>query len=1141
MRRTPLLFMILALLGAGSTPARAQEKVKLQFRAKAGQVMRYKAEGTLTLEAAGNKLTIELKQTEKVTVTEVAASGEVTIESVTESYEMSINGQKLPSEDRETKATITVRPDRTLVRYTKESSEEDSSKLSVRLFCATSPVFPADPVGVGDKWSHTYVEDATLGTRAARADFELQALEKYAGHDAAKIRMVFKESQGSPALGATVTAWVELSTGDTLASETEVENVPFGDDTMAAYASGKVSEQRTEGNPLGEAAAQTPASGEEKKPETKPEQKPEPKKEKTIDEVVKDFDKQEGILTVYRKKESGRDTIYLEIPEAKLDRLFMLQVTASTGTPDRLPAGMPINDLVFKFSRVDERIMLVVPNYRFRAKEGSPIERAVRRSFADAYLEAFRIEAKQPDRNSILINVSDFFRGDVAQISQAFSGGSPIPGLGGGGASYSMDRDKTFVDTIKVFPENMVVTSQYHFTRGASSRSVAGLLAEADSPLVDPRSIPVRVVYTLFQLKETGYKPRLADPRVGYFYTEYQDFTRDNLEDVAVRYIYRWNLEKADPGAKVSPPKKPIVFWLDNAIPVEYRDAVRQGILDWNAAFLAAGIRDAIEVKQMPDDADWDHADMRYNVIRWVTSPSDGYAMALFRVNPLTGEILSASITVDANIVRFNKIERRRLVEPASFFQDPEPHPLGRHGLHACTYAEQAMQQAWLGHLILTYTLPQAYVPDELTYTRAFLRNIVTHEMGHILGLRHNFVASTAFSLSQLKVPAFVQKEGVTASVMDYTPFNIAAIKQKGVPFWASRVGRYDKWCIEYGYSAPPPNAGSESAYLKKIASRNTQPGLAYQSDELADQFDPDVTRFDLGADPLAYWARNLQIVRYLMLNLDKRSPRPGESYWVFTRQLNMLVALYAQAAASAARYVGGVKIRGNFRGDPGEKPVLEPVPAAKQREALRLLNTYIFAPNAFNLPRSYYGKLAGNPFPDLIRSVLSGSSADFPMLDTFASIQSAALRRIFSPAVMRRVLNNEFRRPDNGPVLTLAEIFRSVGYQVWSDIGSGKPVSPLRRQLQRAHLELMIGMVVQPAPGTPEDARMLAWDQLRTLKTRLQSARTAAASDPYTRVHVEESLMRIQRALDARQMIGGSAPGAPSLLQMLLGGRAQP
>jgi hypothetical protein len=1108
------------------TAAQAQEKLTLAYKAKAGQTMRYKAEGTLSLEAAGQKLTLELKQTEKVSVTGVSASGEVSYESSTEAYEMTINGQKMPDEERNEKTLVTVRPDRTLVSYKRDTTEPDPSKLSVRLYCATTPIYSSKPVGVGDKWTHEFQTDADMGIRAGVAEYELLAFEKAAGVDSAKIRIAYKESEGSPALTTRVTVWVEKTTGDSVKSETEVENVPFGEGPMTAMASGKINETRIEGNPLGETV-----------PAGQAETKPEPKKEKTIDDTVKDYEKLPGLYTFYRKKESGRDTIYMEVREDQLDRLVMMEVTAATGTSDRVVAGTPINDLVFKFVRRDERLVLVTPNFKFRADDKSPISRAVRRSFADAYLEAFKIEAKQPDRKSLLINVSDLFRSDIAEISAAFSSGPSIPGLSVGGASYSMDRDKTLVSAIKPFPENVVVESEYHFTRSGSARSVQAMLSEADSPLADPRSIPLRVVYNLFELKDEGYKPRVADPRVGYFLTSYRDFSKDNVDENVVRYIYRWHLEKVDPKAAVSVPKKPIVFWLDNAIPIEYREAVRQGILDWNKAFLKAGFKDAIVVKQMPDDADWDHADMRYNTVRWVTSPEDGYAVALFRVNPITGQILNANITVDANIMRYTKLERRKIIAPASHFEDTDealPPAAHRHDPIRCSYAQEAVQQAWFAHFALSFLSPAGMLPNEQEFARAFIRSIVTHEMGHIVGLRHNFVASTAFSLEQLRNRDFVAREGVTASVMDYTPFNIAALKHPGVPYWSSSVGRYDIWAVQYGYTPAANAPGAEKALLTKIASKSAQPGLAYQSDEIADQFDPCVTRNDLSSDPLAYWTRSLQVTRYLMLNLGKRSPKKGESYWTFTQQLNMLVNLYARAAALASHYVGGINVRGNFRGDPGEKPVLQPVPGAEQRKALRLLNAYIFAPNAFELPKDYYTKLAGNPFPDLIQSVLSGSKTDYPMLDTFAAIQGSALRRLFSPAVLQRVVNNEFKLRGSPDAFTLLELFNSVGWQVWSELSDGKPVSALRRQLQRAHLDTMIGMVVNQAAGVPADARMLAWDQLRSLKARLTSR--GAPSDRYTRVHYAESLMRINRALDAQQVLSASEAPARSLLQMLLG-----
>ena len=190
----------------------------------------------------------------------------------------------------------------------------------------------------------------------------------------------------------------------------------------------------------------------------------------------------------------------------------------------------------------------------------------------------------------------------------------------------------------------------------------------------------------------------------------------------------------------------------------------------------------------------------------------------------------------------------------------------------------------------------------------------------------------------------------------------------------------------------------------------------------------------------------------------------------------------------------------------------------AKQRQALQLLNTYIFAQSAFAFPDSYYKKLTGEPFP----SFASFGTSDFPVRDLMSRIQSAALRRLFSPPVLTRMVNNEFKVNDPQKALTLPELFNRVGGTVWSELASKQTIGSLRRQLQRAHLDVMIGMVVNPNSGAPDDARMLAWDQLRKLKTRVAAAKFPG-QDEYTRVHLDESLMRINRALNATQTIGAA------------------
>jgi hypothetical protein len=1114
LQRTLFVFLALAL----STPwASAQAKQVLLHKVKVGDVFRYQTDGKMVMEAAGMKMNIEIRQVEKSTVTEVAANGNITMESVTESVEVTMNGQKGPPPDDLDKKSITViAPDGSLVSYKSGSSDTDSAKLEGRMFYANNPIFAAMAVGVGDKWTKEFAGNSDIGIEPSKAEYELVAFEKVKDIDAAKIKMSFKENGGTPPITTTTTVWVDKASGDSVQADFEFEGVPFGG-KGAPPVSGKMHMERL-------------AAG----------AKAEPKKDKNIDETVKDYEKLPGFVTLYKKKESGRETVYMEIPEALLGKHLMLEATAGTGTASQIVAGEPISDTLFKFVQVqDDKIQIVVPNYSFRADPKLPISKAVKRSFPEGILEQFKIEAKQADRKSVLINVSNLFVGDIAQVSAALSGGGGgglAALLGGGGGGYGLDREKTYVEKYRVFPENLVVETQYHFTGGRRG-GLAGLLGS--STLADPRSLPLKVVYTLFPIKEDSYKPRIADPRVGYFLTEYQDFSRDDRDDQNTRFIYRWNLQKSDPKAKLSPPVKPITFWLDNAIPTEYRDSVKKGLMFWNKAFERIGIKDAIVVNQMPDNADWDTADMRYNVIRWVASPDDAYAVAQFRTNPMTGEILNASITVDAGITKFTKMEHNRMVTPSAYFEDA---PVNMNAYkpfdpRRCSYAREGLQSAWFGLNAINMLAPIGAKIDTDSYVKGFISDVVSHEMGHIMGLRHNFIASTQHSLTELANGDTVKKTGVAASVMDYTPFNVSALKSKGVPFWAETVGSYDLWAIEYGYCPiDSKTPEGELSKLKAIASKCNEEGHLYQSDEVADSFDPAVTRFDLGHDPLDYHAKMLGLSRYMLLKLGDRVPKKGESYWEFTRNFNQLMNVYARAASTASRYLGALHVNRNHKGDPGEKPTLVPASIADQRRALKLLNDYIFSESALTFPKTYYTHFTENPNEGMMASILGGGSQDFPVKDTLAGLQASALRRTFSAGVLRRMSNNEFKMGSDKSI-TMPQLFSSVSSNIWSEAEGGRNVNVLRRQLQRVYVDTMTNMTLTGS-GAPEDARMMAWDQLRKLKSRLTTAKGRGSLDTYTKVHYDECLARVSRVLDAKQVLGmsGGGGGGLSLLDLLGG-----
>ncbi|MDW8103578.1 MAG: zinc-dependent metalloprotease [Armatimonadota bacterium] len=1106
MRRTLLLVALAFFWVVSVSAALSQDKVTLQYKAQKGQKMTYRLEADLSSEFGGQKINVVIKQTSVDEILDVSASGDITRQSVDEEVEITVNGQKMPAPEQATKRrTITVtKPDGTLVSVRWEGGDEPSEaerKAQMRLMQATQIVFSPNPVGVGDKWTREYKEDAEKGTPNAVAEYELLALEKTKGVDAAKLRYVYRETGREKNLTLQGEVWVEVASGDIVVLNLKAENFPFAPSDQAPTFSGTLRAERTGGSPVGGAAAAA-----------QPAEAPK-KKEKTIEEVVKDFEKIEGLFTLYRKKEAGKDTIYMEVREDQLDKLMLLQVTQSTGTGGyALAAGNPIDDILFKFVRRDEQILMVVPNIRFRADERQPIARAVRRSFADAYLEAFRVEARSEERKSLLINVSDLFRSDIAQITRLAQAA---------GGAYSIDREKTVISAIKNFPNNLVVQTAYHLSRaggggGATPFGIPGL--ESSVTLADPRSLPLTITYNLFFLPDNGYRPRLADPRVGYFVTEFQDFTKDE-DDQTKRYILRWHLEKADPNAPLSPPKEPIVFWLDNAIPLEYRDAVREGILWWNKAFERIGFKDAIVVKQMPDDADWDHADMRYNVIRWVTSPSSGYAVALFRANPLTGQILNASITVDANMTRFARVEFQRMINPLSAF-DPEPLP--HHPFH-CNIAEEAAYHAWFGATAMRLLQsPQSTRISEAEYIKQYIREIVAHEMGHILGLRHNFVASTLHPPKDLTSAEPISQLGMTASVMEYTPVNVFALRSPRSLYWTPGLGVYDYWAIEYGYKpskAKTPEA--ELPMLRAIARRGTERGLVYMGDEFADSVDPYITRFDLGRDPLEYWATIFRDVNRMIPQLPNKAVKPGENYYELTRAFNGLMAMYARAASNVARFIGGVRLRPNHKGDPNERPPVEPISAAEQRRALRLLTEYVFSPRAFNFPKEVYLRLAPDPYPDYVSFLTAGRPRlDAPVRDLVSSIQTRTLRRLFSEQTLSQVANNEFKANRSGETLTLTELFAGVSNAVNAEIINGANVPPLRRLLQRTYLRTLSDMLIGNASSVPDDAKMLARYHLRQLRAQILAVRNKPMDAP-TRIHLDEMVSEIDRVLNAQYTVG--------------------
>lgn len=863
--------------------------------------------------------------------------------------------------------------------------------------------------------------------------------------------------------------------------------------------------------------------------------------------VLKGTRKMGGLFTLYRNKDTGK--IYAEIQPDQLNRNYLATITLESGVGEGgLYSGMPAADFLFQFRRVNRNLHFVVPNTYFRTRAGDPQQRSIKRSFSDSTLAALPIKSIHPERKSILVELGPLFlNNDLPNLTPLLS-----EALGSG---YALDPERSYFGTAKTFPQNVELESVYGFTSGGNGGDFMSYLPT----LPDSRGLSLRVRYSLSQLPEkNGYRPRLADNRVGYFITAFQDFSDDNRPDPFVRYINRWHLEKQDPTAALSPPVKPITFWIENTVPLEYREPIREGVLMWNKAFEKIGYKDAIVVNQMPDKANWDPADVRYNTIRWFNSFDGAFAMGPSRVNPLTGEILDADIIVDANFVRYVKQAYRIFAEqnqsadgaavPQSGSQswcadsrlqrylqqqnttnrgnaEPVEHNhfvrQMRQDYDLC-YGLESSRQFAMGALSLSFFQNVTPSSDEMQkYVSQFLRELMAHEVGHTLGLRHNFHGSTMLKAEQLNNTEITQSQGLVGSVMDYNPPNIAPKGVEQGDYFTALIGPYDEWAIEYGYTltdAIVPQAERRS--LEKIAQRSPEPALAYATDEDWFAFlDPTINMWDLSSNTLTYTRWQLDNAREIWSRLDKRYPVRGDSYSEVRDIFDTVLFSYLIKAMDITPYIGGQSINRHGYGDPEARLPFEPIPLETQRQALAMLQQYVFNEQSFQFPPDLLNKLAPSRWRHWGTNVPT-FRLDYPIHDRIFLLQSIVLNDLLSNERLARLRDTELKTQP-GQALTLPELFDTIQTSVWKEVTQPEgelKLSSLRRALQREHLGLLTNMVLRNS-DVPEDARTLAWYQLRQLHGALQSTlrKQGRQLDTYTKAHLEETSDRIAKALDAQ------------------------
>jgi hypothetical protein len=850
----------------------------------------------------------------------------------------------------------------------------------------------------------------------------------------------------------------------------------------------------------------------------------EAKKFEDFDTLTKGAKESEGLFRLHLKD----DRLLAEIRPDQFDKPMLLPVAISRG------AGLGGHTLNFDeqwvvyFHRVGDRVHLVRRNVRFQAKPGSPAALAVATTYTDSILLAIKILSIHPGRQSVLISLNDIFMTDLAQA-----------GLG------QFDPGRSNWSKIKVFPRNIELEVMATYT-GRSN----------DDSVIDRRGNTVVIHYGLTPLPESGYQPRVADDRVGHFLTVVKDFSSDSTDSSFVRYANRWRLERAEPfdpknPGKLSAPKKKIIFWIERSVPEEYRASVREGILEWNKAFEKVGFRDAIEVRQQESE-EFDPEDINYNTFRWITT-DQGYAMGPSRANPLTGEILDADIIFDASMVRFWRQEYQIAGSaPASSIQalrqgqnlNRLPHaaeaPMAngpgwndsaqqrlvhlaaRHGLCQCT--SHMKQELGLGALALAAAgqiLPGDKVPDELL--QQAIKETVMHEVGHTLGLRHNFKASAMLKNEQLHDTSITRKQGLVASVMDYSPINIAPKGVKQGDYFTTTLGPYDYLAIEYAYRPLVGGTEGEQAALREIARQASKLGIDYATDEDLSNSDPKVNLWDLGADPLRFAQDRMAMAEQLFKELAAKASAPGDGYQRVRQAFSMLLNQYGNGAFLAASFVGGEYYHRDHREDPNARDPMVPVEFAKQREALRFLQEKILSDQAFRFDPALLRKLGADRWYHWGNEFAVESGVDYPLHARILNIQRVALYQLTSAQVLARLQDSATKVDPQTNPLRMAEVFRALSDGVWGDLptkdGKGKTPSDIRRNLQREYLQVLSNLALgRGGRSMPPDARSLARLHLKEIRQKLADALASPqiAKDDTVRAHLDECHDRVTKVLNA-------------------------
>jgi uncharacterized protein DUF4953/uncharacterized protein DUF5117/uncharacterized protein DUF5118 len=804
---------------------------------------------------------------------------------------------------------------------------------------------------------------------------------------------------------------------------------------------------------------------------------PKPYKEVITDKAKTD----EGLFKVHKVD----DKYYFEIPDSLLSRDFLVVNRISKAAAGMRNgffgyAGDQIGQNVTRFEKgPNNKIFLRTISYAEYAKDStSPMFWAVTNSNIQPIAAAFDIKAFGKDSTSTVVDVTDYVNSDndVLFFNSNLKSANRIGGL---------QADKSYIVSIRSFPINVEITTVKTYSRALATLGISGP-ATGGPNVPSGGNLTVELNSSMVLLPKVPMQPRYFDPRVGYFTVGYTDYDANPQGVESVQLIKRWRLEPKDEDmekykrGELVEPKKQIVFYIDPATPKKWVPYLVQGVDDWNVAFEQAGFKNAIIAKPAPSkqqDPDWSLEDARYSAI--VYKPSDvANASGPSISDPRSGEIMESHINWYHNVMEL--LQNWYMIQAAP--SDTAARKM--------VFSDELMGQ--------------------------LIRFVSSHEVGHTLGLRHNFGSSSSVPVENLRNKAWVEAHGHTPSIMDYARFNYVAqpedhISEKGL---FPRIGDYDIWAIGWGYKRfyQFKSADDEKSFVNKWIIDSLKNHRLWWGDGESNQDDPRSQTEDLGDDAMKASAYGIKNLQYMMPDLLKWTRQDNKDYSSLSEIYGQITGQFTRYMGHVSRNVGGIYLTPKVWEQDGN--VYEYASKTKQKEAVDFLNKQLFNTPMWMVDNRIYDRIGGTP------------------LVTIGNIQDNVLNRLFSTSTLNKLI--QFEAEDGSQAYSITELFSDLKKGIWSELVTKKKIDVYRRNLQKSYVNILSSIIAPPKAsettivinfgGTSRpqlsadksDIKSLVRAHLVSLRNEIKAA-IPGTTDEMSRYHLQDVVTRIDNALNPK------------------------